>query len=102
MDLNKLMQQAQQMQAGMQQKQAELENQTVEGNAGNGKVIVKASGAGNILDVKIDPAIVDADDVEFLQDLVLKASQDAIQKANDLTQKEMGGIAGGLGGMLGM
>ena len=103
MDLNKLMQQAQQMQAGLQQKQAALEAETVEGLAGNGKVTVKANGAGEILDIRIDPSIVDPEDTEFLQDLVLKGVQDAISKAKELTASEMGSLTGGmdLGGLLG-
>ena len=97
------MQQAQQMQAGLQQKQAQLEAEVIEVSAGNGKVNVKANGKGEILDLKIDPAIVDPEDTEFLQELILKAVQDAITQANELTQQEMGSLTGGmdLGGMLG-
>ena len=101
MDLSKFMEQAQQMQAGIQKKQAELEQQTVEGAAGNGKVTVKANGSGDVLDIQIDPSIIDPEDADFLQDLVLKAVQDAISKANDLTKSEMGSIAGDLSGLLG-
>lgn len=101
MDLNKLMQQAQQMQAGMAKKQEELEAQSVIGTAAGGKVTITATGAGEITAVKIDPSIVDPEDVEFLQDLIVQASQDAIGKANALTQKEMGGLTGGLGNLFG-
>ena len=97
------MQQAQQMQAGMQEKQAQLESQIIEAEAGSGKVTVKANGAGEILDIKIDPSIVDPEDTEFLQELVLKGVQNAITKAKDLTASEMGSLTGGmdLGGLLG-
>lgn len=103
MDLSKLMQQAQQMQAGMQQKQAQLETQIVEGSAGNGKVTVKANGAGEVLELKIDPSVIDPEDAEFLESLVLAGVQDAIKKASDLTASEMGSLTGGLdlGGLLG-
>lgn len=103
MDLSKLMQQAQQMQAGMQQKQAQLESQIVEGSAGNSKVTVKANGAGQVLEIKIDPSIVDPEDTEFLQELVLAGVQDAIQKASDMTASEMKSLTGGLdiGGLMG-
>jgi len=96
MDIAKLMQQAQQMQAGMAQKQEELAQQTVEGTAGGGKVTVKANGAGDVLDIKIDPAVVDADDVDFLQELVLTAVQDAIAKGKGLMTDEMGKLTGGM------
>ena len=103
MDLSKLMQQAQQMQAGIQQKQAQLESEVIEGSAGNGKVTVKANGAGEVLGLKIDPSIVDSDDVEFLEELILAGVQDAINKAKDRTAKEMKSLTGGmdLGGLLG-
>jgi len=90
------MQQAQQMQAGMQQKQAQLESQIVEGSAGNGKVTVQANGAGQVLEIKIDPSIVDPEDTEFLQELVLAGVQDAIQKASDMTASEMKSLTGGM------
>lgn len=103
MDLSKLMQQAQQMQTGMQQKQAQLVSKIVEGSAGGGKVKVRANGAGEVLEIKIAPAVVDPDDVDFLEELVLSGVQDAIKKATDLTASEMESITGGLdlGGMLG-
>ena len=103
MDLSKLMQQAQQMQAGMQQKQAQLEAEVIEGSAGSGKVKVKANGAGEVLGITIDPSIVDPEDTEFLQDLVLEAVKDAISKAKQRTASEMGSLTGGmdLGGLLG-
>ena len=97
------MQQAQQMQAGMQQKQAQLEAEVIEGSAGNDKVKVKANGAGEVLGITIDPSIVDPEDTEFLQDLVLEAVKDAISKAKQRTASEMGSLTGGmdLGGLLG-
>lgn len=102
MDLSKLMQQAQQMQAGMQEKQSKLEAEILEGEAGSGKVKVKANGAGEVLEITIDPSIVDPEDTEFLQDLVLKGVQDAIGKAKERTASEMGALTGGmdLGGLL--
>lgn len=103
MDIAKLMQQAQQMQSGMQQKQAQLEAEIVEGSAGGGKVQVKANGAGEVLEIKIDPAVIDPEDAEFLEELVLSGVQDAINKAKELTASEMQSLTGGLdlGGMLG-
>lgn len=96
MNLNKLMKQAQEMQAGMQKAQEELSNQTVEASVGGGKVTVVATGAGEVKDIKIDPSIVDADDVEFLQELVLKGVQEAITKGKEMATSEMSKLTGGL------
>lgn len=96
MNLNKLMKQAQQMQAGMAKAQEELAERTVEASVGSGKVTVVATGAGDVRSIKIDPAIVDTDDVEFLEDLVLKGVQEAIQKGKDMAQGEMSKLTGGL------
>ncbi|MFC5049263.1 YbaB/EbfC family nucleoid-associated protein [Rubritalea spongiae] len=96
MDINKLMKQAQQMQAGMQKAQEELANQTVEASVGGGKVTVVATGAGEVKDIKIDPSIVDPEDVEFLQELVLKGVQEAITKGKEMATGEMSKLTGGL------
>lgn len=96
MDINKLMKQAQQMQAGMQKAQEELAQQTVEASVGGGKVTVVATGAGEVQDIKIDASIVDPDDVEFLQELVLKGVQEAITKGKEMATGEMSKLTGGL------
>lgn len=103
MDLSKIMQQAQQMQAGMQQKQAQLEKEVIETSAGGGKVTVKANGSGEVIDIKIDPSVIDPEDAEFLQSLILTAVQDAIKQAKEKASAEMGSLTGGmdLGGLLG-
>src|ERR1700757_5272072 len=97
MNLNKLMKQAQQMQAQMAKAQAELEEKTVEVAAAGGKVKVTANGAGEILSIKIDKEIVDPNDVEFLEEAVLSAVQQAIEKGKTLAQSELGKITGDLG-----
>lgn len=96
MDINKLMKQAQQMQAGMQKAQEDLAGKTVEASVGGGKVIVVATGAGDVQDIKIDPSIIDPDDAEFLQELVLKGVQEAIAKGKDMASGEMSKLTGGL------
>ena len=98
MNLNKLMKQAQQMQAQMAKAQAELEEKTVEVTAAGGKIKVTANGAGEILSIKIDKAIVDPNDLEFLEEVVLAGVQQAIEQGKALAQTEMAKIAGGLGG----
>ena len=97
MDLNKLMQQAQQMQAGMQKTQEELAAKTVEANVGGGKVTVVANGAGDVQSIKIDPAVVDPEDVDFLEELILSAVQEAVTKGKDMAASEMKKLTGGLG-----
>src|ERR1700739_4497340 len=96
MNLNKLMKQAQKMQAQMAKTQAELEEKTVEVSAGGGKVKVVANGAGDVLSIKIDKTIVDPNDVEFLEDLLLSGVKEAIEQGKAMAQSEMMKITGGL------
>ena len=96
-DMFKLMQQAQQMQARMQEMQESLQNRTVTGTAGGGMVSVDVDGAGTVRRVKIDPTVVNASDVEMLEDLVLVAVTEAQRKAKEVAAEEMGKITGGLG-----
>ena len=96
MNLNKLMKQAQKMQEQMAKTQAELEEKTVEVNAGGGKVKDIANGASEVISIKIDKEIVDPNDVEFLEAVVLSAVQQAIEKGKALAQSELGKITGGL------
>ena len=96
-DMNKLMQQAQQMQAQMAQAQEQLANETVEATAGGGLVTVKATGTGEIVEIKIDPKAIDPDDPELLQDLVLAAVNEALRSAQALAQSKLGGSLGSLG-----
>jgi len=97
MNLNKLMKQAQKMQEQMAKTQAELEEKTVEGSAGGGKVKVVANGAGDVISIKIDKEIVDPNDVDFLEEVVLAGVKDAIEQGKALAQSEMTKITGGLG-----
>lgn len=97
MNIAKLMKQAQQMQAGMAAKQEELAKETVETSAGGDKVRVIANCAGDVLSIEIDPAVIDPSDAEFLQELVLKAVQEAIAKGKEKSAEEMKKMTGGLG-----
>jgi DNA-binding YbaB/EbfC family protein len=98
-DVNKLMKQAQEMQEQMAQVQAELADEVVEASAGGGMVTVKATGAGEVKEIKIDPKAIDPDDPEFLEDAVLAAVNEALRSANSLAQSKLGGLSGlaGLG-----
>ena len=81
----------------MAKTQAELENKTVEVSAAGGKVKVTANGAGDVLAIKIDKEVVDPNDVEFLEEMVLSAVQQAVEQRKALAQSEMSRITGGLG-----
>lgn len=91
-----IMKQAQQMQRRMAELQEELENKQVEASAGGGMVTAIVSGKQKLIDLKIDPAAVDPEDVEMLQDLVMAAINEAIKKSQDMASEEMGKITGGM------
>ena len=99
-DFSNLLASAQQMQQQLLEAQARAAEQEVEGQAGGGVVRITATGGFEITDVRIDPSVVDPNDVEMLQDLVLAALRDTLHKVNALNQQAMGGLAGGLGGLL--
>ena len=102
MDMNKLLGQMQQMQQEMAKAQEELANETVEATAGGGMVTVKANGALEITEIKIDPKAIDPDDPELLADLVQAAANEAIRSAQALMEQRLGGLAGGALGGLGL
>ncbi|MCW1926183.1 YbaB/EbfC family nucleoid-associated protein [Luteolibacter arcticus] len=97
MNIQKLMKQAQQMQAGMAAAQEELAKRTVETSVGGGKVTVVATCAGDVQSIKIDKSVVDPEDVDFLQDLVLKGVQEAVNKGKEVAAAEMKKLTGGMG-----
>ena len=97
MDMNNLLQQAQQMQAQMAQAQEQLANEVVEASAGGGLVTVRATGVGEIREIRIDPKAIDPDDPELLEDTVLAAVNEALRAAQALAQSKLGGTLGGLG-----
>ena len=99
MDMNKMLQQVQQMQEQMQKAQDELAKETVEASVGGGMVTVKATGAGELLEIKISLDAIDPEDPETLEDLVLAGVNQAMRNAQDLMQSRLGGAMGGLGGL---
>jgi DNA-binding YbaB/EbfC family protein len=96
MDLNKLMKQAQAMQAKVAKAQAELETKEVTGEAGGGQVKVVMNGRHRVKSITIAPEAVDPDDVEFLQDLVAGAVNNACDAVDAMVEKEMGAVTGGM------
>lgn len=92
----KMLKQVQQMQAKMAAAQEELANETIEASAGGGMVTVVISGDLEVREVRVSAEAVDPDDVEMLQDLILAATNEAIRSAQDLAQKKLGGVTGGL------
>ena len=102
LDMNKLMQQMQAMQDQMAKAQEELANEIVEATAGGGMVTVKASGALQITEIKIDPKAIDPDDPELLADMVQAAANEALRSAQSLMEQRLGGLAGGALGGLGL
>lgn len=102
MNIAKMMKQAQQMQGKMQKVQEELAEREVEASSGGGKVTVVATCAGDVRSIKIDPAIVDPEDIEILEDLVLVGVQQAIEEGRKVMGEEMGKVTGGMPGMPGM
>jgi nucleoid-associated protein EbfC len=99
LDMNKMLQQVQQMQTEMAKAQEELANESVEASVGGGMVVVKASGTGEITEIKISPQAIDPDDPEGLADLVLAGVNEAIRNAQELQQSKLGGAMGGLKGL---
>jgi nucleoid-associated protein EbfC len=99
MDMNKLLQQAQQMQEQMTKAQEELAHETVEASAGGGMVTVKATGALQITEIKIAKEAIDPDDPEMLADMILAAVNEALRSAQALMESRLGGMMGGLGGL---
>lgn len=94
--LQQLLQMGQQVQAQMHKLQTELGNKTVTVSSGGGMVTVTADGRGRIREVRIDPAVVDPQDVEMLEDLVLAAVSEAQQRAQGLYEEELKKLTGGL------
>ncbi|GIP07819.1 nucleoid-associated protein [Paenibacillus lautus] len=95
-NMNQMMKQVKKMQEQMLKAQEELATKTVEGTSGGGVVTVEANGHKQILSINIKPEAVDPGDVEMLQDLVLTAVNDALAKAEEIANADMGKFTGGM------
>ncbi|MBI4540471.1 MAG: YbaB/EbfC family nucleoid-associated protein [Gemmatimonadetes bacterium] len=94
-NLQQLIQMGQQIQARLTQLQDELGSRTVASSAGGGMVTATADGRGRIREIRIDPGVVDSEDVEMLEDLVLAAVTDAQTRAHGLYEEELKKLTGG-------
>jgi hypothetical protein len=101
-DMSALLAQAQQMQEQLMAAQQRLIDAEVHGKAGGGLVEVTVRGSGEVVAVKIDPKVVDPGDVETLQDLIVGALADASKQVTAMAQEQLGPLAGGMGGALGV
>lgn len=94
--LGNIMKQAQQMQAKMARMQEELATKEVEATAGGGMVTARVNGKQQLLELKIEKAVVDPEDVEMLEDLVIAAVNEGMKKSQDMVQEEMSKVTGGM------
>ena len=95
-NMGNLLKKAQELQEKMAKLQEELGEKTVEASSGGGMVSVVANGKQEIVSIKIDPEVVDANDVEMLEDLVLAAINDALYQAKQMMSEEMSQLTGGV------
>jgi hypothetical protein len=94
--MNEMLRQAQIMQRKMTEAQDELKAREVEASSGGGMVTVKVTGAQELTEVRIEASVMEAGDVEMLQDLVMTAANEAIKKSKEMMEEAMKGVTGGL------
>jgi len=95
-NMGNMMKQMQKMQKQMEEMQGQLEEAEVEASSGGGAVTCKANGKKEILSITIDEGVVDPEDVEMLQDLVMAAVNEALRLAEEMMEKEMKKLTGGM------
>ncbi|MCK5695848.1 MAG: YbaB/EbfC family nucleoid-associated protein [Desulfobacula sp.] len=95
-NMNSMMKQAQKLQKKMLKTQAELATKIIEASSGGGMVKVTANGAQKIESIILEKEVVDPEDVEMLQDLILAAVNDALNKSQEMVSSEMNKLTGGL------
>lgn len=96
MDINSIMQQAQQMQSKMAEIQQQLASKKIVGTAGGGMVNVTVNGKGDVLSISIEETLLSKDEQEMLQDLIVAATNDGLRKAKELGKQEMQQLTGGM------
>jgi len=95
-NMSQLLQQAQKMQQAAQKAQEEIKQTQIEGTSGGGAVKVVIGGDHELKELKIDPAAVDPNDVEMLQDMIIAACNEAQRKLEEFSEAKMGGVTGGM------
>jgi len=98
--MGNLQKQMQKMQDDMMRLQDQLDAERLETSSGGGMVKVTTSGMGEVLEIVIAPEVVDPNDIEMLQDLIVTAVRDALQKAQEHHSTKMNQITGGLAGKM--
>ena len=96
MDMKKMMKQAQKMQLELARAQEEIRSQEFTATAGGGMVEVVATGEMAVKSIKIDPAAVDPEDVEMLEDMVLAGVNEALRMASEASAQRLGAVTGGM------
>lgn len=91
-----LMKQIQQMQSKLAETQAKLDDMHFEATAGGGAIYVKVNAHPQLLEIKVKPEVIDPDDVDMLQDLIMAAMNDALEKVRTGQMQQLAGLAGGL------
>ncbi len=97
-NMNNLMKQAQRMQRQMEEQQKILEEKEYSAQTGGGAVAIKMNGKKEVLELTLNPEVVDPDDIEMLQDLIVAATNEALKQAEEASEQLMGKMTGGLGG----
>ena len=101
-NLGNLMKQAKKLQEELERTQAEIAEMKVDATAGGGMVAATVTGRGELVNLKIEPEVVDPEDIEMLVDLIVAAVQEAQNKAQALSQEKLGPLTQGLGGLGGL
>tara|TARA_Y100000590_G_C15669196_1_gene995647 strand:- start:1460 stop:1762 length:303 start_codon:yes stop_codon:yes gene_type:complete len=92
-----LLKQAQELQKRINDAQVQLENETVEATSGGGVVSTEVSGKQKLLSIKIDPSVIDSQDPAMLEDLIIAAVNEGLDKSQKLMAERLGKITGGIG-----
>ena len=98
-NMQQMMKQAQKMQQQMVKLQEELEERVYEASAGGGMVHAKVNGKREIVELTIDPQVIDPEDAELLQDMILAALNEALREGEETREEEMGRLSPGMGGL---
>lgn len=96
LDLKKFQKMSKDLQAGMENMKEEMATKILDGSSGGGAVTVKVNGNQEIIEIVIKPEAVDPDDIEMLQDLVMAAANQAIEKSKEVQQESINQLTGGM------